>query len=573
MTADIINRSSTSPLTDSYFHNPGESPLLFTDIGSFFDAVVARNPDQLALVVSHQNVRVSYKEYQTAINHLSAGLLSLGIKKGDRVGIWGPNSFEWCVTQLATAKIGVILVCLNPAYRLTELGYALNKVECKAIITAESFKQSNYLDMLRELAPELDTCRAGELQSERLPALRHVIAISDHVRDGILNFTQVLERSSSTGLKEVAAIQRNIDPDEPINIQFTSGTTGSPKGATLTHYNVLNNGAIIGAGMQLGIGDKLCIPVPLYHCFGMVLGNLACIAHGATAVLPGQSFDPETTLSVVEAERCTALHGVPTMFIAALEHPRFPEFDLTSLRTGIMAGASCPVEIMKRVIGDMGMTDVLIAYGQTECSPVNHMTAIDDPIDKRVETVGQAGPHLEVKVIDEEGVIVPIGNAGEICCRGYAVMRGYWADEEKTLESIDKGGWLHSGDIGVMDNRGYLSVTGRIKDMIIRGGENIYPREIEEYLYKHPGILEIQVFGVPDPKLGEQVAAWIQLHENSELTELEIVQYCTNQISHFKIPKYIKFVEEYPMTVTGKLQKFVMREQYAGELGLTSSEN
>ncbi len=563
--------NSSQPILKSHLHNPGDAPLLYTDIGSHFDRTVEKNPNQSALIINHQNVRLSYNEYQTAINKFAAGLLTIGIKKGDRVGIYGPNSLEWCITQFATAKIGAILVCLNPAYRLTELAYALNKVECTAIVTAEKFKSSCYLDMLQQLAPEISMCAPGELKAKRLPSLRHVIRMGEEHSEGMFNFDQITYLSSTSNLQKVEEIQGNLCPDDPINIQFTSGTTGNPKGATLTHHNILNNGAIVGAGMNLGTEDRLCIPVPLYHCFGMVMGNLACISHGATAVLPSESFDPELTLSVVEKERCTALHGVPTMFIAMLDHPKFKDFDLSSLRTGIMAGASCPVEIMKKVINNMGMSDVLIAYGQTECSPVNHMTKADDPIDKRVETVGKAGPHIEIKIIDEDGMVAPVGNKGEICCRGYGVMQGYWADTAQTHEAIDVAGWLHSGDIGVMDKQGYVNVTGRIKDMIIRGGENIYPREVEEYLYTHPAIFEAQIFGIPDLKYGEQVAAWVQLNENMELTESELIDFCKNKISHYKIPRYIKFVSEYPMTVTGKLQKFLMREQYSKELNISES--
>ena len=559
---------SSLPTLKSHFHNPGDAPLLYTDIGSHLDRTVEKTPNQPALIINHQNVRLSYNEYRTAINKFAAGLLVIGIKKGDRVGIWSPNSLEWCITQFATAKIGAILVCLNPAYRLTELAYALNKVECTAIVTAEKFKSSCYLDMLQQLAPEISTSAPGELKAKQLPSLRHLIRIGEEPSKGMFNFDQITNFSSTSSLKKVEEIQSSLRPDDPINIQFTSGTTGNPKGATLTHHNILNNGAIVGAGMHLGTEDRLCIPVPLYHCFGMVMGNLACISHGATAVLPSESFDPELTLSVVEKEKCTALHGVPTMFIAMLDHPRFKDFDLSSLRTGIMAGASCPVEIMKKVIKNMGMSEVLIAYGQTECSPVNHMTKADDPIDKRVETVGKAGPHIEIKIVDENGMVVPVGTKGEICCRGYGVMQGYWADAEQTREAIDVARWLHSGDIGVMDQEGYVSITGRIKDMIIRGGENIYPREIEEYLYTHPAILEAQVFGISDLKYGEQVAVWVQLNEGMELTEDELIDFCKDKISHYKIPHYIKFVSEYPMTVTGKLQKFLMREQYSKELNI-----
>ena len=555
-----------TPLQKSYFFNAGEQPLLSIDIGTHFDKTVSKFPDKLALVSKHQGIRYSYSEYQSVINDFAAGLLSIGIKKRDRVGIWGPNSVEWCITQFATAKIGAILVCLNPAYRLSEISYALNKSECKAIVTSKIFKSSHYISMLSELAPELQTCRKGELKSEKLPWLRHVIRMGNERTPGMYNFDEVKELSSQKLIDEVANIQSSLKPDDAINIQFTSGTTGSPKGATLTHSNILNNGSIVGEGMKLSPDDRLCVPVPLYHCFGMVMGNLACMSHASTVVLPNESFDPEDTMRTVQEDKCTALHGVPTMFIAMLEHPNFGNYDLSSLRTGIMAGSSCPVEVMKRVITDIGMTDVLIAYGQTECSPVNHMTTFDDPIDKRVETVGKAGPHIEIKIVDAEGNVAHIGEKGEICCRGYGVMQGYWNDADRTNETIDEEDWLHSGDIGVMDEMGYVAVTGRIKDMIIRGGENIYPREIEEYLYGHPAIQEAQVFGILDSKFGEQVAVWVQLNDGVTLTEEELISYCTNQISHFKIPHYIKFVSEFPMTVTGKMQKFVMQKTYTDEL-------
>ena len=542
-----------------------KSPLLVETIGRAFDSTVEQYPDALALVVRHQHVRWTYREYQREVDRLACGLLALGIAPGDRVGIWSPNCYEWCLTQFATAKIGAIMVCLNPAYRLFELEYALNKVQCKAIITAVDFKSSDYLGMLRELAPELANCAPGELQSAKLPCLTTVIRMGRGISEGMFNFDQVCAMGGDTEHRKLQEVSARLRHTDPVNIQFTSGTTGNPKGATLTHMNILNNGKLVGDGMRLTRDDRLCIPVPLYHCFGMVMGNLACITHGSAAVFPAETFEPDAVLQAVADERCTALHGVPTMFIAELDHPGFADFDLSSLRTGIMAGAPCPVEVMRRVLDEMHMSEVLIAYGQTETSPVNHMTSADDAIDKRVGSVGRAAPHCEIKIVDPDGAVVPVGEQGEICCRGHSVMQGYWGDEERTAETIDSEGWLHSGDLGVMDEQGYLQITGRIKDMIIRGGENIYPREVEEFLYTHPGIQEVQVFGIPDDRYGEQVCAWIKPREGQSLSEESVREFCRGQITHFKVPHLIRFVEDFPMTVTGKIQKFVMREQMLAE--------
>jgi fatty-acyl-CoA synthase len=547
-------------LTQSYLCGEAKTPLLYETIGNCFDRMADTCPDREALVVRYQNVRWTYRQYRQEVDRLATGLLKLGIQPGDRVGIWSPNGYEWCLTQFATAKIGAVMVCINPAYRLYELEYALNKVGCRAIIAAEKFKTSDYLNMLQTLAPELDQCEPGRLKSEKLPHLETVIRMGDAATPGMLNFAAVCELGGETERQRLQALKRELQPDDAINIQFTSGTTGSPKGATLTHCNILNNGYQVGQGMAFTGQDRLCIPVPLYHCFGMVMGNLACLTHGATAVFPSDAFDPLTVLQTVQAERCTALHGVPTMFITELEHPQFGEFDLSSLRTGIMAGAPCPVEVMKRVIEDMHMAEVTIMYGQTETSPVNHMTALDDPLDKRVGTVGRCGPHQEIKIVDDNGRVVPIGEKGELCCRGYSVMRGYWADAEKTAETIDAAGWLHSGDLAIMDDAGYVQIVGRLKDMIIRGGENVYPREVEEFLYTHPAIQEVQVFGIPDEKYGEEICAWIQLKEGESLTAEDVKAYCQDRITHFKVPRHIRLVEEFPMTVTGKIQKFKMRE-------------
>tara|TARA_B110001450_G_scaffold256839_1_gene289011 strand:- start:1136 stop:2812 length:1677 start_codon:yes stop_codon:yes gene_type:complete len=553
-------------ITHSQLAGSTDEPLLTETIGRIFDKTVEQYPEVEALVVCHQGIRWNYKEYQREVDRLACGLLALGIEPGDRVSIWAPNCYEWCLTQYATAKIGAIMVCINPAYRIYELEYALNKVQCKAIITAESFKSSDYLGMLRELAPELSTCAPGQLQCAKLPHLETVIRMGDGASDGMFNFDPVCAMGGAVEKQRLGDIGSRLDPSAPINIQFTSGTTGNPKGAALTHLNILNNGKIVGDGMRLTEADRLCIPVPLYHCFGMVMANLACITHGSTAVFPAEAFDPVATLETVAQERCTALHGVPTMFIAELDHPEFGSFDLSSLRTGIMAGAPCPVEVMSRVLSEMHMSEVLIAYGQTETSPVNHMTTADDSIEKRVGSVGRPAPHCEIKILDLEGEVVPVGEKGEICCRGYSVMRGYWDDDERTADTIDSEGWLHSGDIGIMDAQGYTQITGRIKDMIIRGGENIYPREIEEFLYTHPEIQEVQIFGIPDQRYGEQVCAWIKSSEKSSLNDEDVRKFCHNQITHFKVPYHIRFVEDFPMTVTGKMQKFLMRDQMIDEL-------
>jgi fatty-acyl-CoA synthase len=500
------------------------------------------------------------------VDRLATGLLALGIEQGDRVGIWSPNRYEWVLTQFATAKIGAIMVCINPAYRLYELEYALNKVGCRAIVTAERFKTSHYLDMLTTLAPELAQCRPGELSAKKLPTLEIVIRMGETTSPGMYNFADVQTMGGNEETARLAEIGGALNPGDPINIQFTSGTTGTPKGATLSHTNILNNAYFAGQTMRFTPNDILCIPVPMYHCFGMVLGTLVCVAHGATMVLPCEVFDPLPVLEAVQAERCTALHGVPTMFIAELDHPDFGHYDVSSLRTGIIAGSTCPIELMKRLINEMDLKEIVIGYGQTECSPIDAMTEIDDPFEARVTTVGRAHTNWEMKIIREDGSTADVGETGEVCARGYGVMQGYWDDAERTAETVDADGWLHSGDLGEMDAHGYLKITGRIKDMIIRGGENIYPREIEEFLYTHPDIQEVQVFGIPDEKYGEQVAAWVQLRAGSTATPEDIRRYCEGQITHFKIPKHIKIVDEFPMTVTGKMQKFHMREAYAEEL-------
>jgi fatty-acyl-CoA synthase len=552
-------------LTQSYMTGEGTGQLLYETIGAVFDRIVDAHPNKPALIVRHQGIRWSWREMRDEVDRLAAGLIALGVEPGDRVGIWGPNSGEWVLTQFATARIGAVLVNVNPAYRLFELEYALRKTGCKAVIAAEKFKSSEYLNMLNTLLPEIASCEPGYLRATKLPDLTTIIRMGETRSPGMFNFSEVCGLGDKNARKRMASIAKQLGPDDAINIQFTSGTTGSPKGATLTHCNILNNGYEAGKGMRLAPEDRLCIPVPLYHCFGMVLGVLAAVTHGATMVFPAPVYDPLTTLQAVQDEHCTALHGVPTMFVTELDHPEFASFDLSSLRTGIIAGAPCPEELMKRIIGDMNMENVLIAYGQTELSPVNHMTLPEDSFENRTQTVGRPIPHIEVKIVDADNHVVPIGEQGEICTRGYSVMKGYWDDPGKTAETIVNG-WLHSGDLGTMNEHGYVRITGRIKDMIIRGGENIYPREIEEFLYTHPNVSEVQVFGVPDLKMGEEVCAWIQLRDGQTATEEEIREYCKGQISHYKIPRYVRFVDEYPMTVTGKIRKVEMSAMMAEEL-------
>ena len=535
-------------------------PLIDQPIGQVLDAVAARYPDQVALVVRHQGVAWTYGALKERVDALAAALIEWGLKPGDRLGIWAPNRAEWALTQFATAKAGVILVNINPAYRTTEVEYALNKVGCAALIVAPSFKGSNYVAMLREIAPELATSAPGQLEAARLPSLRLVVTLGDEPHAGCLCFSGLIASGAHVDRRRLAELAGVISSDDPVNIQFTSGTTGFPKGATLSHRNIINNGYFVGQRIGLSRGDRLCIPVPLYHCFGMVMGNLACLAHGATMVYPAEAFDPLAVLETVEAERCTALYGVPTMFIAMLNHPEFGRFDLSSLRTGIMAGSPCPITVMREVIDRMHMGEVTIAYGMTETSPVSFQSATDDPIELRVSTVGRVQPHLEVKLVDSSGAIVPRGMAGELCTRGYSVMLGYWDDPALTAEAIDAEDWMHSGDLATIDDDGYCRIVGRIKDMVIRGGENIYPREIEEFLLTHPAIADAQVIGVPDEHYGEELCAWIIARPGAVLLEEHVRSFCTGRIAHFKVPRHIHFVSEYPMTVTGKVQKFAIRE-------------
>lgn len=552
----------------SYVHGASDKQLIGQTIGRFFDASCARHAGQDALVVRHQNIRLSYRELRLKVDALACGLRRLGLEPGDRIGIWSQNNYEWALTQFATAKAGLVLVNINPAYRRSELEYALNKVGCRALILSPSFKSSDYLAMLADLAPELGHCEPGLLRAHRLPKLEIVIRLGADRSPGMANFDDLLRPPSRDEADVLEELGDRLQFDDPINIQFTSGTTGNPKGATLSHHNILNNGFFVGEAIRLKEGDRVCIPVPLYHCFGMVMGNLGCLTHGATMVYPAEAFEPLAVLRTIAEEKCAAAYGVPTMFIAMLDHPEFADFDLSSLRTGIMAGSPCPIQVMQRVIDKMNMREVTIAYGMTETSPVSFQSGTDDSIERRVSTVGRVQPHCEVKIIDNDGRIVPRGTPGELCTRGYSVMLGYWGDEAKSAEAIDRGGWMHTGDIATIDDAGFCNIVGRIKDMVIRGGENIYPREIEEFLYSHPKVLDVQVVGIPDEKYGEELCAWIIVREGERLTEDEVRAYCQGQIAHYKIPRYIRFVEGFPMTVTGKIQKFQIREQMKQALGL-----
>jgi fatty-acyl-CoA synthase len=556
----------------SYVSGVSDAPLLGHTIGEALERATETWPEQPALIARSQSVRWTWRELLEHVDAFAAGLMALGLRRGDRIGVWSLNRAEWAVTQFAAARAGLILVTINPAYRLSELEFALNKVGCVALVTASAFKNSDYLAMVNTLAPELATSTPGQLSAVRLPHLRMVIQIGGTKVAGTIAFDEVAGRAGAKERAELQAVTHRLQFDDAVNIQFTSGTTGSPKGVTLTHHNILNNGYFVGRAMRLTEQDRICIPVPLYHCFGMVMGNLAAVTHGATMVYPGEGFDPLATLEAVEAERCTALYGVPTMFIAELDHPDFRKFDLSSLRTGIMAGAPCPIEVMKRVNDLMNMRDVTIAYGMTETSPVSFQSATDDPLERRVSTVGRIQPHLEVKIVDIEGRIVPRGQSGELCTRGYSIMLGYWDDKVKTDEVLDAAGWMHSGDLATIDADGYCNIVGRIKDMVIRGGENLYPREIEEFLFRHPKIQEVQVFGVADTKYGEELCAWIRLREGESMTADEVRSFCHGQIAHQKVPRYVEFVEEFPMTVTGKIQKFIMRQQVEERLGLKAEK-
>lgn len=553
----------------SYVNGVSDEPLIGDTIGARFAQAVATWPDREALVVPYQDIRWTYREFSERVDQFAAGLLALGLVPGDRLGIWSPNSSEWAIVQFATAKIGVILVTINPAYRASEAEYALNKVGCKALVLATQHKASSYISMLTELSPELATCPPGKLISKRLPDLRIVIQIGGCV-PGALAFDNVM--GLSVRVDEVLSVGARLDCDDPINIQFTSGTTGSPKGATLSHHNILNNAYFSGKALRLGPSDRMCVPVPLYHCFGMVIGNLMAVQYGACLIYPCDSFEPLTVLETVEREKCTVLYGVPTMFIAELEHPEFGQFDLSTLRTGVMAGSPCPIDVMRRVIGRMHLGEITIGYGMTELSPLCCQGSPDDSLERRVSTVGRIHPHIEMKIVDDEGRVVPRGTAGQLLVRGYSVMQRYWNDPEKTQETIDETGWLHTGDLATIDADGYCNIVGRLKDMVIRGGENIYPKEIEDVLYTHPEIEAVQAFGVPDIKFGEQLCVWVRCRAGRNITGEDVRTYCRDRLAHFKIPYYVKLVNEFPMTVTGKVRKFEMRAAMCAELGLQESK-
>jgi fatty-acyl-CoA synthase len=543
----------------SYVHGASEVPLLGETIGRNLDRTAARVPDRDALVSVHQGIRLTYAQFLAAVEEVARGLLALDVQPGERVGIWSPNNAEWVTLQYATAKVGAILVNVNPAYRTSELAYALGQSGVSTLVLAPRFRQADYLEML-------------DLVADELPALGRRVVLGPDTPAAAMGWDDLREAGDRVPVDRLREREALLQFDDPINIQYTSGTTGFPKGATLSHHNILNNGFFIGEGCRYSEADRVCIPVPLYHCFGMVLGNLACTTHGAAMVYPAEAFAPEATLAAVQSERCTALYGVPTMFIAELEHPRFADFDLTSLRTGIMAGSPCPVEVMKKVQADMHMAEVTICYGMTETSPVSFQSDTDDPVDKRVATVGRIHPHVEAKVIDpDNGRIVPRGTPGELCTRGYLVMLGYWENDEATAEAIDRAGWMHTGDLATLDEDGYANIVGRIKDMVIRGGENIYPREVEEFLYQHPAVSDVQVVGVPDPRYGEELCAWVRLKEGHSVDGEELREWCRGKIASFKIPRYWRFVDEFPMTVTGKVQKFKMREVSIAELGLEAA--
>ncbi|WP_053214200.1 AMP-binding protein [Pseudomonas sp. Q12-87] len=557
---------SGSHLQSSYTHGAQDKALLAQTIGQAFDQTVARYADGEALVVRHQSLRYTWQQLADAVDLHARALLALGLKTGDRLGVWAPNCAQWCISQFASAKIGVILVNINPAYRVSELEYALKQSGCQWLVCAGAFKTSDYHAMLQALVPELAEQSIGQMHSERLPDLRGVISLDPQPPSGFLPWSQLTALGAAVTPGQLAERQASLHFDQPVNIQYTSGTTGFPKGATLSHRNILNNGYMVGESLSLTAADRLVIPVPLYHCFGMVMGNLGCMTHGSTMIYPADAFDPLLTLRVVAEEKATALYGVPTMFIAMLDQPLRGEFDLSSLRTGIMAGATCPIEVMRRVISEMHMAQVQIAYGMTETSPVSLQTGPADELELRVTTVGRTQPHLESKIIDEAGEIVPQGTVGELCTRGYSVMLGYWNNPKGTAEAIDPDGWMHTGDLATMDAQGYVCIVGRNKDMIIRGGENIYPRELEEFFFTHPAMVDVQVIGIPCSCYGEQIVAWIKLHPGHSVTAPQLQAWCKERIAHFKTPRHFKFVEQFPMTVTGKIQKFRMREISIEEL-------
>ncbi|WP_319538418.1 AMP-binding protein [uncultured Methanospirillum sp.] len=555
----------------SYSCGTSDFPLMGATIGEMLDQICARQPDVEALVAPFQDVRLTYRQFREEVDRIARGLMAMDINKGDRVGIWAMNYAEWTMVQFATAKIGAIMVNINPSYRTFELEYCLKQSEVKLLILQGRFKTSDYVGMFYEACPEAYESRAGRLLSEKFPFLKTIVFMGEIPYNGMYSWSDLLSRGESISPEELQERADSLTFDDPINIQYTSGTTGYPKGVVLTHHGVMNNGYMIGKGMGFTDKDRLCIPVPFYHCFGMVLSNMACTTNGATMVIPAPTFDPEAVLKTIEAERCTAVHGVPTMFIAELRHPDFAKYDLRSLRTGIMAGSPCPIEVMKEVATKMHMSEVVIVYGQTETSPGVTMTTTKDPLEKRVTTVGRVFPHTELKIIDSETKkIVQMGEIGEICARGYMAMRCYYNNPTATRQTKDENGWIHTGDLGSFDREGYVHIEGRLKDMVIRGGENIYPREIEEFLHQHKKIADVYVIGVPDEKYGEELMAWIVLEKDTSMTEQEVRDYCTGKIARYKIPRYISFVESVPMSVTGKIQKFKMKEMAIEMLGLES---
>ena len=556
----------------SHVEGARDEPLWALTVGDVLERAVQRFGAREAACFREQGLRLSYGELARRAEAVAAGLLAAGLEKGDRVGLWAPNRAEWLIAQFATARAGLVLVTINPAYRLAEVEHALTLVQCRALITAARFRQSDYHAMLQTLAPELSDCPPGALRAAKLPDLRLVVSLEASPPAGMLSFAALGTLGGPAQQRRLQALARTQQADDPINIQFTSGTTGAPKGATLSHRNIVNNARFCMAAMAFGEDDSLCIPVPLYHCFGMVLGTLGCATVGARMVFPGEAFDAGATLTAVAEERCSGLYGVPTMFVAALEHADFARFDLAALRTGIMAGAPCPIEVMRRVVSDMHLPDITIAYGMTETSPISFQTDRDDPLERRVATVGRVHPHVEVKIVDEAGATVPVGAQGELCTRGYSVMRGYWGDETRSAEAVDGEGWMHTGDLARLDAEGYCNIVGRVKDMLIRGGENIYPREIEEFLFTHPAIQEVQVFGVPDDRYGEEICAWVVPRTGATLTPDEVVSFCQGQIAHFKVPRHVRIRDALPMTVTGKPQKFAMREAMIEELGRQEAE-
>jgi fatty-acyl-CoA synthase len=553
----------------AYAHGASNVPLIGATIGDVFDRVAESQPDHDALVSCHQGLRYTYSQLKVEVDRFARGLIALGIQKGERLGIWSPNHAEWVVTQYASAKIGAVLVNINPAYRVHELEYALKQSGCATVIIAPPFKTTDYAALLGELYPELSCSEPGRVRAERLPDLRRVIAFGTQQVPGAFHWDDLLTMGDEVDLAELAACQCELQFDDPINIQYTSGTTGFPKGATLSHHSILNNALGFGDYLRFTDQDRLCVTFPFYHCGGMVLSSLCCVATGAAMVLPAPVFDAGATLEAIDRERCTALHGVPTVFIAALNHPRFERFDMSSLRVGLMGGAPCPIEVMKQVNTRMHIRDIVAAYGMTETSPASAMTPVDGPLERRVSTVGRAFPHVELKIVDPlTGNIVQRGDRGELLVRGYNVMLGYWNNPTATAEAIDGARWMHTGDLATMDAEGYVNIVGRLKEMIIRGGENVYPREIEEFLHTHPKVQDVQVFGVPDEKYGEEIAAWIVLKQGETIADADLREYCVRQISHYKIRRYWKVVDTFPMTVTGKAQKFKMREMAIAELGV-----